>query len=157
MLLLGRKIISNLDSILKYRDITLLTRVQTMVFPVVMDGCESWTIKKLEHWRTEPTRLLHPWNFPGKSSGVGYHFLLQGIFLNQGSTLGLPHCRQTFYHLRHHEEKKKKRERERTRCTICRKRSIFFERRLNWWTKAWTGYLVSDLLLCFEIAWQSSS
>ena len=47
------------------------------------------------------TRLLCPWNFPGKSTGVGCHFLLQGIFLTQGSNLGLPHCRQTLYLLSH--------------------------------------------------------
>ena len=49
-LLLERKVMNNLDSILKYRDITLPTKVclvKGMVFPVVMDGCESWTIKKL--------------------------------------------------------------------------------------------------------------
>ena len=51
-LLLGRKVMTNLDSILKSRDITLLTKillVKAMVFPVVMYGCESWTIKKAEH------------------------------------------------------------------------------------------------------------
>ena len=51
-LLLGRKAMTNLDSILKTRDITLLTNVhlvKAMVFPVVMYGCESWTIKKAEH------------------------------------------------------------------------------------------------------------
>ena len=51
-LLLGRKAITNLDSILKCRDITLPTKVhlvKAMVFPVVMYGCESWTIKKAEH------------------------------------------------------------------------------------------------------------
>ena len=51
-LLLGRKAMINLDSILKSRDITLLTKVhpvKAMVFPVVMYGCESWTIKKAEH------------------------------------------------------------------------------------------------------------
>ena len=51
-LLLGRKAMSNLDSILKSRDITLPTKVRlvkAMVFPVVMYGCESWTIKKAEH------------------------------------------------------------------------------------------------------------
>ena len=50
-LLLGRKIMTNLDSILKNRDITLLTKVRlvkVMVFPVVMYGCESWTVKKAE-------------------------------------------------------------------------------------------------------------
>ena len=51
-LLLGRNIMTNLDSILKSRDITLLTKVRlvkAMVFPVVMYGCEIWTIKKVEH------------------------------------------------------------------------------------------------------------
>ena len=51
-LLLGRKVMTNLDSILKSRDITLPTKVcliQAVVFPVVTYGCESWTIKKVEH------------------------------------------------------------------------------------------------------------
>ena len=49
-LLLGRKVLTNLDSILKSRDITLPTHlVKVMVFPVVMYGCESWTVKKAEH------------------------------------------------------------------------------------------------------------
>ena len=51
-LLLGRKVITNLDSIFKSRDITLPTKVRlvkAMVFPVVMYGCESWTVKKAEH------------------------------------------------------------------------------------------------------------
>ena len=53
-LLLGRKAMTNLDSLLKSRDITLPTKVhlvKDMVFPVVMHRCESWTIKKAEHWR----------------------------------------------------------------------------------------------------------
>ena len=52
LLLLGRKVITNLDNIFKSRDITLPTKVhlvKAMVFPVVMYGCESWTIKKTEH------------------------------------------------------------------------------------------------------------
>ena len=55
-LLLGRKVMTNLDSILKSRDITLSTKVhivKEMVFPVVMYGCESWTIKKAECQRTQ--------------------------------------------------------------------------------------------------------
>ena len=51
-LVLGRKVMTNLDSILKRRDITLLTKVnlvKAMVFPVVMYGCEIWTVKKAEH------------------------------------------------------------------------------------------------------------
>ena len=70
-LLLGRKVMTNLDSILKSRDITLPTNVhlvKAVVFPVVMYGCENWTIKKAEHRRIDTfelwcwTRLLRvPW------------------------------------------------------------------------------------------------
>ena len=59
-LLLGRKAMTNLDSILKSRDITLPTKVRlvkAMVFPVVMDGCESWIVKKAEHQRTDAFEL----------------------------------------------------------------------------------------------------
>ena len=59
-LLLGRKVMTNLDSILKSRDITLPTKVRlvkAMVFPVVMYGCESWTIKKAEHQRIDAFEL----------------------------------------------------------------------------------------------------
>ena len=59
-LLLGRKVITNLDSILKSRDITLPTKirlVKTMVFPVVMYGCENWTIKKAKHRRIDAFEL----------------------------------------------------------------------------------------------------
>ena len=60
-LLLERKAMNNINSILKSRDITLPTKVhlvKAMVFPVVMYGCESWTIKKSEHWRTD---AFEPW------------------------------------------------------------------------------------------------
>ena len=70
-LLLGRKVITNLDSIFKSRDITLPTKVRlvkAMVFPVVMYGCESWTVKKAEGWRIDAfelwcwrRRLRVPW------------------------------------------------------------------------------------------------
>ena len=59
-LLLGRKAVTHLDSIIKSRDITLLRKVcqvKAMAFPVVMYGCESWTIKKAEHWRTTALEL----------------------------------------------------------------------------------------------------
>ena len=59
-LLLGRKAMTNLDSVLKSRDSTLLTKVRlvkAMVFPVVMYGCESWTIKKAEHRRIDAFKL----------------------------------------------------------------------------------------------------
>ena len=59
-LLFGRKVMTNLDSILKSRDITLSTKVhliKAMVFPVVMYGCESWTIKKAERQRIDAFEL----------------------------------------------------------------------------------------------------
>ena len=79
-LLLGRKVMTNLDSILKSRDITLSTKVRlvkAMVFPVVMCGCESWTIKKGEHWRIDAfelrcwRRLLRvPWTARRSSQSI---------------------------------------------------------------------------------------
>ena len=60
-LLLGRKVMTNVDSILKSRDITLPTKVhlvKALVFPMVMYGCESWTIKKAEHRRIDAFELL---------------------------------------------------------------------------------------------------
>ena len=58
--LLGRKVMTNLDSIFESRDITLPTKVRlvkAMVFPVVMHGCESWTVKKAEHQRIDAFEL----------------------------------------------------------------------------------------------------
>ena len=60
-LLLGRKVMTNVDSILKSRDITLWTKahlVKAMVFPVVVYGCESWTVKKAEHQRIDAFELV---------------------------------------------------------------------------------------------------
>ena len=61
-LLLGWKAVINIDSILKSRDITLLIKVhivKAVVFPVVMNGCENWTIEKAEHWRTGTSELWY--------------------------------------------------------------------------------------------------
>ena len=57
-------------------------------------------------WIVACSNLLRPWDFQGKSTGVGCHFLLQGIFPTQGSNPGLSHCRQTLYHLSHQEVSK---------------------------------------------------
>ena len=92
--------------------------IKAAVFPVIMYGCESWPIKKakvksqvlsnsLRPHRLKPTRLLCSWDSPGKNTGVGCHFLLQGIFPIQGSNLGLPHSRQTLYCLSHQGSPKK--------------------------------------------------
>ena len=52
-------------------------------------------------WTVQPARLFCPWDFPGRNTGVGWHFLLQQILLIQRSNSGLPHCRQTLYCQRH--------------------------------------------------------
>ena len=71
-------------------------------------AASQWEVKLLScvwhfviPWTVQFTRLPHPWNSPGKGTGVGCHFLLQGIFLTQGLNLTFPLCRQTLYSLRH--------------------------------------------------------
>ena len=66
-----------------------------------MDSCFKIDMKWSEVAQSCLTRLLCPWDFPGKSIGVGCHFLLQGIFMTQGSNPGLPHCKQMLYPLSH--------------------------------------------------------
>ena len=94
-LLLGRKVVTNLDNILKSRDITLPTKVcvvKAMCFPLVMYGCESWTIKKAEHQRIDAfelwclRRLLRvPW--PARKSNqsilkqISPEYSLEGLML----------------------------------------------------------------------------
>ena len=66
-----------------------------------LKGERKWSCSvmsdSLSPYELSPSRLLCPWDFPGKNTGVGCHFLLQDIFPTQGSKLGLPHCRQTLY------------------------------------------------------------
>ena len=94
-LLIGRKAMTNLDGVLKSRDITLLTKihlVKAMVFPVVTYGCESWTIKKAEHRRTDAfelwcwRRLLRvPWTARRSDQSIvkeiGPEYSLEGLML----------------------------------------------------------------------------
>ena len=94
-LLLGRKYMTNLDSILKSRDITLPTKVRlvkTMVFPVFMYGCESWTIKKAERWKIDAfelwcwRRLLRvPWtarrSYQSTLKEISLKYSLEGLML----------------------------------------------------------------------------
>ena len=65
-------------------------------------------------WTEEHTRLrlFRPWDFPGKNTGMGCHFLLQEIFLTQGLNSGLPHCRYTLYRLSHREVKGKEKRKD---------------------------------------------
>ena len=95
LLLLGRKAVTNLDSILKSRDITLPTKFhlyKAMVFPVVMYGCESWTIKKAKHQRIDAfklwcwRRLLRvPWTARRSNQSIlkeiSPEFSLEGLML----------------------------------------------------------------------------
>ena len=95
LLLLARKAMTNLDSILKSRDITLPTKVhlvKAMVFPVVMYGCESWTVKKAECWRIDAfemwcwRRLLRvPWTARRSSQSIlkeiSPEYSLEGLML----------------------------------------------------------------------------
>ena len=94
-LLLGRKVMTNLDSILKSRDITLPTKVRpvkAMVFPVVMYGCENWTVKKAEHRRIDAfelwfwRRLLRvPWTARRSNQSIlneiSLEYSLEGLML----------------------------------------------------------------------------
>ena len=95
-LLLGRKAMTNLDSVLKSRDVTLSTKVyivKTLVYPVVMYGCESWTIKKAEHQRIGAfelwcwRRLLRvPWTAKRSNQSIlkeiSPEYSLEGLMLN---------------------------------------------------------------------------
>ena len=106
-LLLGRKAMTKLDSILKSRDVTLPTKVhlvKSMVFPGVMYGCESWTIKKAEHWRIDAfelwcwRKLLRvPWTARRSSQSIlkeiSPEYSLEGLMLRLK--------RQYFSHLMH--------------------------------------------------------
>ena len=84
---IGTKIAARNTSYLRYADVKvklkLLSCVQLFATP----------------WIVACTKLLHPWDFQGKSTGVGCHCLLQGIFPTQGSNPGLSHCRQTLYRI----------------------------------------------------------
>ena len=96
-MLLGRKAMTNLDSILKSRNITLLTNVHTvkaMVFPVVMYGCENWAIKKAECQRIDAFKLWHwkrllrvPWTARTSNQSIlkeiNPEYSLEGLMLKQ--------------------------------------------------------------------------
>ena len=106
-LLLGRKVMTNLDSILKSRDITLPTEVclvKAMVFPVVVYGCESWTVKKAEHRRIDAfelwcwRRLLRvPWTAGISSQPILKEInpgcSLEGLMLKLKPVLWPPHAK----------------------------------------------------------------
>ena len=76
----------------------LLSSTGSIIFP-------KWSLSFLSNslppHGLQPTRLLRPWDFPGKSTGVGCHCFLQRIFLTQGSNPDIPHCRQKLCHLSH--------------------------------------------------------
>ena len=81
---------------------SLLMKVKCVSHPIVSNSLQPHGLYS--------TRILCPWNFPGKNTGVGCRFLLQGIFPTQGSNLGLLHCRQILYCLSHHRSPMKMKE-----------------------------------------------
>ena len=91
----------NEKKIIKIREDITIINIYTpnIVTSEVIQSCPS----RVSLWShgLYPTMLLCPWDFPGKSNGVGCHFLLQRIFLTQGSNPGLLHCRQMLYRLSH--------------------------------------------------------
>jgi len=107
-LLLGRKVTTNLDSILKSRDITLPTKVclvKAIVFPVVMYGCESWTVKKAKRWRIDAfelwcwRRLLRvPWISKRSNQSIlkaiGPEYSLEGMMLSWNSNTLATWCEE---------------------------------------------------------------
>ena len=107
-LLLGSKVISNLDSIFKSRDITLPTKVhlvKAMVFPVVVYGCESWTVKKAEHWRIDAFELWYwkrllraPWTARRSSQSIlkeiSPGISLEGMMLSWNSSTLATWCEE---------------------------------------------------------------
>ena len=110
-LLLGRKVMTNLDSILKSRAITLPTKVhlvKAMVFPVATYRCESWTIKKAEHWKTDPfelwcwRRLLKvPWTARRSNQSIlkeiSSEYSLEGLMLKLETLIfWLPYVKNWF-------------------------------------------------------------
>ena len=82
-----------------------LNDIKTIKYTVTKKWKWKWSrsvmLDSLRPHELQPTRLLYPWDSPGKNTGVGCHFLLQGIFPTKGSNTGLPHCRQTLYRLSH--------------------------------------------------------
>ena len=112
-LFLGRNVMTNLDSILKSRDITLPTKVclvKAIVFPVVIYGCESWTIKKAEHWRIDAfelwcwRRLLRvPWTARRSNQSIlkeiSPEYSLEGLMLKLNSNT-LATRREELIHLK---------------------------------------------------------
>ena len=101
LLLLGRKVMTNLDSILKSRDIILPTKVRlvkAMVFPVVMYGCESWTVKKAEHQRNDAFELWC-WRRPLRDSWTARRSnqsILKEISPGSSSVVPFSSCPQSF-------------------------------------------------------------
>ena len=85
--------------------------VKFFSFSKIFDYLVKESVKSLSRvWLCDPidggpTKLLHLWDFPGKNTGVGCHFLLQEIFLTQGLNLGVLHCRQMLYRLSHQGSK----------------------------------------------------
>ena len=87
----------------------------------------------------QPVRFLCPWNFPGKNTGVGCHFLLQGIVLTQGLNPGLPHCRKTLYNLRHQRSSLLEKCKSKLQCDITSHQTEWASSNKSTSNKCWRG------------------
>ena len=97
------RLVTKLAELAKFRiQVTFLKR-KSLSYRVksVVYVSRSVVSDSLQLHGVQPTRVFCLWDFPDKNTGVGCHFLLQGIFLTQGSNRSLLHCRQTLYHLSH--------------------------------------------------------
>ena len=95
-------IIWNIHILIIFQCFTL-GKVSFLIEGEILPICVSCSVMHNSLWPhgLQFARLLCPWNSPGKNTGMGCHFLLQGIFLTQGSNPGLLHCKQILYHLRY--------------------------------------------------------